>query len=301
MMSFRTKCVNLHTHSNRSDGVLSPEELVKASIFNDVGVLCISDHNEFVPEELFLKLEERYRQQIKLVRGIECSTNYLGKEVHVLFLFKSIEKVKFLTERKIDRGAVYEEYRKAFRKCGIELPTYKEICRLYPESSYIAKKRIAEYLYKTGITQSVDEGFEEYISPFGKRRAFVDTAPYRKCYLSTEETIRQVREIAGDDLIAIIFCHPLYYQFNDNELQNLGKMFKKWAGPYAAIENIYYRYNAEERAYLTDLANKYGFMQSGASDYHGQSETDSLYVDASLEIWEKIEANYERQKKGKLK
>ena len=100
-MNLKPKCVNLHTHTNRSDGALSPEELVIEAIKNDNAVMAFTDHNRYIPEEEFLRLQKKYTKQIKLVRGIENSSEYEGKEIHAVFLFRDTKKVKFLEERKI--------------------------------------------------------------------------------------------------------------------------------------------------------------------------------------------------------
>lgn len=294
-MNQKMKCVNLHTHTNRSDGKLSPRELVIEAIKNNNGVLAFTDHNLFLPENLFLALVEEFKALIKLIRGIESSCEYEGKEIHAVFLFRNTEKVKFLEQSKMDRKGYITAIGEALLKnCNIKIPTYQELLKEYPETSYLGRKHVADWLYRNGFTKSVDEALDEYIGKYGKRKAFVDSAPYRTAYPSLEANIKRVREQAGEDLIAIILCHPDYYGFRKPDLFRLFRNFKEWAGPYAGIENIYFCYDHEKQAYFTRIANMFGFLESGASDYHGQSERDTLYIEAPLEKWERIEENWKQ-------
>lgn len=291
------KYMDLHTHSSLSDGKLTCEQLIELAIGCGIGVLSITDHNHFMDEEEFERLQEKYKDRMKLIRGIEVSTNYAPEkggleEPHVVVLCKNSKKLRFLMERKIDHRGRFEAQREALKKCEISIPDYDTFCKLYPDTQHIGRKLISDYLYQQGITTYPDEGFDRYFGRWGERRAFVDTAQFRGKYKSLTETIREIREAGGDDVIAIILAHPLYYHFDDKELHRMIRLFKEAAGPLACMEVYYRRYSKEERAKLLRLAKEYGCIPSGASDYHGQSEDDSLENEFPYVLWEKIYENW---------
>lgn len=290
--------MDLHTHSSLSDGKLNCDELIALAIENGIGVLSITDHNHFMDEEEFLKLQEKYRDRILLIRGIEVSTNYEPEEggleePHVVVLCKNSEKLRFLMDRKIDHEGRFEAQREALYKCGIHIPDYQTFKNLYPDTKHIGRKLISDYMFQNGMTEYADQGFDLYFGRWGERRAFVDTARFRNKYKSMTETIREIREAGGDSVIAIILAHPLYYHFEDKELRRMISLFKEAAGPLACMEVYYRRYSVEEREKLSLLAEEYGCIPSGASDYHGQSEEDSLHNEFPVALWDRIYENWE--------
>lgn len=295
----KEKYVDLHNHSNRSDGKYPYEELIERAIGDNVGVFAITDHNEIMPLETFLKLEEKYKEKIRLVQGSEVSVIYEtskgeSKEIHVVVLFKDPEKLKFLEERKMDRRGYVNAIKAALAKCGVEIPDYDELKMLYPETAHLGRKHIAEWMFQNGIVDSVDAAFDIYIGGFGEKRAFVDSAPFRSGYGEMQNTVWQIRKSGMESVMAIILAHPFYYNFEERELLRLIARFKVAAGPIGGMETLYRRYNDEQRAYLAELADRFKLVHSAGSDYHGQSETDGLDNHFPMEIWDKIEENHKK-------
>lgn len=293
------KYVDFHNHSNKSDGKYSCEQLIELAIEENVGVFAITDHNEVILLEEFLKLEQLFHGRIRLIQGSEVSMIYETsegeqKEIHVVVLFKDPEKLKFLAERKMDREGYISAIKEALGKCGVWIPDYDELKKIYPETSHLGRKHIADWMCKNGVVDSVDAAFDIYIGGFGERRAFVDSAPFRSGYGTMKETIKELREAGGDSIIAIVLAHPFYYKLDETELRRLISEFKAAAGPLAGMETLYRKYNEEQRAKLMALAQEYGLVPSAGSDYHGQSETDGLDNKFPMEIWIRIEENYKK-------
>ena len=294
-----TKYVDFHNHSSKSDGKYPCEQLIELAIQENVGVFAITDHNEIIPFDEFLELEQKFTGRITLIQGSEVSMIYETsggeqKEIHVVVLFKDPGRLKFLADRKMDRGGYITAIREALAKCGVWIPDYDELKKLYPETSHLGRKHIADWMYKNGVVDSVDAAFDIYIGGFGERRAFVDSAPFRSGYGTMQETIAELREAGGDSIIAIILAHPFYYKLDEAELRRLITQFKEAAGPLAGMETLYRRYNEEQRAQLTALAKEYQLVPSAGSDYHGQSETDGLDNHFPMEIWIGIEENHKK-------
>ena len=70
------KYCDLHTHTTLSDGALSAEELVERAIENNIGVLAITDHNRVLDYKEFKRLSEKYKDRIRLVRGVEVTCRH---------------------------------------------------------------------------------------------------------------------------------------------------------------------------------------------------------------------------------
>ena len=295
--------IELHTHTKESDGKYSCEELIEKAIKNQIGVLSITDHNHFMGMKAFYSLQEKYKDRIILIPGMEVSVNYVPfrggvEELHLVVLCKDMDKLQFLTKRKIDHRARFEAQREALRAASVEIPDYDTFLKRYPDTNHVGRKLIGEYMYETGMTSYPDEGFDKYFGRWGERLAYIDTAKYRSLYKSMEETIREIREAAGDSLIAIILAHPLYYHFDEAELNRMMQIFADAAGPYAAMEVYYRRYIRQQEKAVTEMllerANHYGFLISCASDFHGQSEEDGLDNEFPMEYWLKIVENAEK-------
>ena len=305
------KYVEFHCHTTLSDGNLSPEKLILKAIENQIAVISITDHNRLLTKEEVTKLRKQFSDRIKIVEGIEVSTNYDKEEkdtaqngiiqikptvedVHIVILTTDGDRIRFLAERKIDNRGRFEEQREKLALCGKEIPDYDTFKKEYPETEHVGRKHMDDYMYQHGMISYQGEGYDLYFGKYGKKLAWVDTAPYKSAYKGLEETIHEIREAGGDSIIAIVLCHPLYYSFNKWELDRLMKRFKEAAGPLAAIEALYGKYNKKQRAWLVKKAKEYGFLISAGSDYHGQFEKDHLDNRFPMKIWERMLENWKQ-------
>ncbi|MBE5955507.1 MAG: PHP domain-containing protein [Lachnospiraceae bacterium] len=312
----KVKYVEFHCHTNLSDGNLSPEELIQKAIENQIGVISITDHNRLLTKEELIILRKKFQGRIEIVEGIEVSTNYDKKQgdtdqsptsqnqnkptekqledVHMVVLTTDGDRIRFLADRKIDNRGRFNEQREKLALCGKEIPDYDTFKKRYPETEHVGRKHIEDYMYDHGQISYRGEGYDLYFGKYGKKLAWVDAAPYKAAYKGLEETIREIREAGGDSIIAIVLCHPLYYRFNKWELNRLMTRFKEAAGPLAAMEVLYGRYNKKQRAWLAKKAKEFGFLISAGSDYHGQSEKDSLDNRFPMKIWDRMLENWKR-------
>lgn len=291
--------VEFHCHSVLSDGVLTLDELVEKAIENQIGVMSITDHNRLLKKEEYKGLIEKSRNRIDLIEGIEVSTNYdtedgTLEEIHIVVLTKDGDKIRFLENRKLDHRGRFNELREKLALCGVEIPDYDTFLTLYPDTGHSGRKHVADYMYKNGMTTYPDEAFDLYFGRFGKKLAYVDSTPYRAAYGRMEETVREIIEAGGDSILAVILCHPFYYEFDEKELKRMMTRFKEAAGPLAGMEVLYRRYNQEQRDWLKEKAEEFGFVKSAGSDYHGQSDQDGMDNCFPMEIWEDIKANWKR-------
>ncbi len=265
--------IDLHTHTTLSDGRYTPQQLCDMAQQANIGILALTEHNytgDLAP------LRAAY-PTIRFVQGAEISCLHMDPsgcetEIHVVALgfdHDNPDIKAVLANNQPDRRPYLNTILDRLRQCGIDLGWYEDLRRLYPEKRHIGRMDIAKTLKDRGFVSTVDQAFDIYIGGFGQRRAFVPN-PLR--YVSMEEAVRAIVKAGG----AAVLAHLYYYQLSCNDRVLLVRRFKELAGPNGAMEVFYSRYNHEQRKALMNLADKYDLMYSAASDFHGQSESDTM-------------------------
>ena len=265
--------IDFHTHTTQSDGAYTPTDLCRMAQEAEIGILAVTDHN-YTGEITELR---KTCPNLHLVQGAEISclyTDAAGKEteLHVVALGFDADNPKLkdvLAHNQPDRQPYIDAILDRLRSCGIDLGCYNKLCKMYPNRRQIGRMDIAKMLTDRGYTASVDQAFDEYIGAHGKRRAFVPN-PLR--YVSLEEAVGAIVDAGG----AAVLAHLYYYLLSDAENAELLRYFKKLSGKNGAMEVFYSRYDQKQRMQLKALADQYDLMYSAASDFHGQSEDETL-------------------------
>lgn len=269
----KTSYIDLHTHTLRSDGAYTPAEVVARARDAGIGILALTDHNH---TDDLSDLQAQF-PEIHLIQGAEISCMYINTqgeevEIHVVALgfdpnHPAIRAV--LANNDPDRRPYINAILDRLRQCGIDLGSYEDMSRRFPNSRQIGRMNIAKCMKELGYVENVDEGFDKYIGSFGEKRAFV---PNPTRYVSMEEAVSAI--IASGGLA--VLCHLYYYGMDAQENIRLVETFKKLTGEHGGMEVFYERYAPQQRAELKQLADRYGLMYSAASDFHGQREKDTL-------------------------
>lgn len=267
------KYIDLHTHTCLSDGVFTPSQLCNTAQEAGIGILSITDHN--YTENLSV-LQAEF-PNIQLIQGTEISCLYstadnMEHEIHIVALgfdMNTPEINDILSHNQPNRAPYINAILDRLRTCGIDLGNYDDLCKLYPGKRHIGRMDIARILREQKFVDTVDQAFDIYIGAHGERKAYVPN-PLR--YISMEKAIQAIIHSGG----VAVLAHLYYYQLNDFNNELLLKEFKKLAGSHGAIEVFYKRYNQDQCDKLKLLADKYNLMYSAASDFHGQSERETL-------------------------
>jgi len=288
---------DLHTHTNLSDGVLAPEALVQKAVSSGIRVLAVTDHNMIMDTEMFDSISEKYADQIQLVRGTEVSAFYTAPdgrkvEVHVPALDFDPAKMDFVKAGMRGREAYVNAIRDRLADFDMMIPSFKELQKIYPDSGHIGRMHIARYMADHHYTVSADEALDKYIGAFGERRAYVDGKDYQS-YAPLADVVRNILAADGIPVLA----HLFYYRLDEAGQIRLVKAFKELAGPLAAMEVYYGIYSGPQRQYLKKLADEYGLLYSAGSDFHGQSETDTLDNHFPVSVWENMQSRKAELKK----
>lgn len=253
-----TRIIDLHTHTTESDGSFTPEELIEEAKRAGLSAIAITDHDTVsaIPKAMPAAL----KNQIELIPGIEFSTDYYGKEIHVVGLYiditneKLLKKIKEFKECRAGRNAVIIQ---KLQEEGFAI-TMEELTSENPDC-VITRANIARFLYEHGMLPSIQTAFEKYIGD------------HCKCYvnrfkITPSEAVKLIKETGG---IAIL-AHPLLYHMNDASLLKLILEMKE-AG-LDGIEAIYCTYSSKEERHMKALAQKNGLLISGGSDFHGSTK-----------------------------
>lgn len=259
--------VDLHVHSTKSDGTLTPAELVHYAIEKGLSAFALTDHDTTEGIEEALEAAEIHNQAIKngneqglpleIIPGIEFSTEYMGKDIHILGLYIDYnspafkEKIQEFVDSRILRN---RKMCASLASDGIDI-TYEKLLAENP-NAVITRSHYAKYLLNHGYTTSMKEAFERYIGDHCKH--FI---PREK--ITPMQAVELIHEVDGLSFLA----HPPLYHFSDRNLEKLIRQLKE-AG-LDGIEAVYCTYNQGEEAQMRKFASKYNLLISGGSDFHG--------------------------------
>lgn len=259
--------VDLHVHSTKSDGALTPTELVNYAIEKRLSAFALTDHDttEGIDEALTAATKhnealEKGKIQglpLEVIPGIEFSTEYMGKDIHILGLYIDYnapafkERIQEFVDSRILRN---QKMCASLASDGIDI-TYEKLLEENP-GAVITRSHYAKYLLTHGYTTSMKEAFDRYIGDHCKH--FI---PREK--ITPMQAVNLINEVGGLAFLA----HPTLYHMSDRVLEGLIKELKE-AG-LAGIEAVYCTYTQGEEAQMRKFASKYDLLISGGSDFHG--------------------------------
>lgn len=249
------KTCDLHTHSIFSDGTLSPAELVILAEETGLSAIALTDHNTVLGLKEFMKAGEA--SSVKTVPGCEFTTEYHGKEIHIvgLFLQEAVwdEVEHYFSKLKRSKKESNRLLIRNLQKAGYEI-TYDEVASS-TQASEFNRAHVALLLKEKGEIQSIPDAFATFL----KEGNGVFIPPKR---LDVFETIEFIKSVGG----TAVFAHP-FLNLEDEELLAFLPLAKKRG--LDAMETMYSDYDDRTAEKAAKLAEKYGLLQSGGSDFHG--------------------------------
>ena len=243
--------VDLHCHSNASDGILNPNEVVKLAIERKVDLLSITDHDTL---NAYHNLADSPR--IRLVRGIELSTSWRNLDIHIVGLNLDISHQSILTAVQLHTVARAKRAEKIAAKLDSKgIKNSLEGAYIEAGCGQIGRLHFARYLVRIGAASTIQQAFKRYL---GKGKVG-DTGA---CWASMQSVINWILEAGG---IAVL-AHPAKYGLTRTKLNLLISDFKSFNGK--AIEVISGRQDKNLTYELASLANKHCLFASCGSDFH---------------------------------
>ena len=249
--SVATNQVDLHSHTNASDGLLAPAVLVDLASGRGLSVLGITDHDtvDGLPEAGTRAAETG----LTLVPGVELSTTGLGANVHVLGYFVDDADDAFvarLRELSSARRVRIEQMVERLNSAGYPVPL-ERVWELAGDGS-VGRPHIARVLIEIGVVETIGEAFDRFLSR--GRPAWVSRAPF-----PPDEAVAL---LLGNGAVPVL-AHP--YTTGDIEAALRGLVPAGLRG----MEVYYGEYDAAQHRALAAIASAWNLIATGGSDYHG--------------------------------
>lgn len=282
------RAVDLHTHTSKSDGTFTPTEIVDYAIEKGLAAIAITDHdtvdgldeaieyakqknkkNENLDSKVqdadsnkTCKSEQDSLPGIEVVPGIELSTEYQGKDIHMVGLYIDHQNQTFqnsltaFVESRINRN-----YKMCanLQKAGIDI-TFDRLMEENP-GAVITRAHYGAYLVKHGYVLSKEDAFSKYLG---------DDTPYfvPREKITPKQGVELILSAGGVPILA----HPTLYHMSDDRLRILVSELKEVG--LAGIECVYSTYNNQDERRIKKIAKDYALLPSGGSDFHGTNKTN---------------------------
>lgn len=243
--------LDLHVHTRASDGAYRPSEVVWLALEAGLEGLAVTDHD--TTAGLAEAEEAARRDGIILVPGIELSTLWEDKEVHILGYFIDPGHPRLQDKLADRRQGRYRRAKRILEKLEqLGLPVeWARVQELAGEAS-LGRPHIAQAMIERGYVGSITEAFDRYLGE--GRPAYVPRSQFTPL-----EAIDLIRAAHGVPVLA----HPGLL-VADDLIPVLA------AGGLRGLEVYYPEHTIEDTAKYRNLADALGLVATGGSDFHGQ-------------------------------
>ena len=256
MRWFSMDTIDLHTHSTFSDGTFTPLQLVKYAEEKGLKAFALTDHDTTEG----VKEAKSIETNVEVISGVEISTRYDKKEIHIVGLYVNEndadlnKQLKYYREKRVTRNFEILEKLNSLG-VNITIDDVKESCT----GDLISRAHIAKALVSKGFVGSYTEAFDRYLGD--NKCAYVPRET-----LNYEESMELITKAGGVPVLA----HPLLYKMSDTNLENM--MVKLRQKGLKAVEVYYSTHSNSDTQHIMAMANRVGLIYSGGSDFHGATK-----------------------------
>ena len=256
--------IDLHVHTNASDGKLAPAELVALAASRGVGLLAIADHDTVSGITPALAAA-RQHHGLQIIPAIELSSYAPGNEVHVLGYFIRHDNPELAEELQVLQNSRGERARAIVDKLqglGLDI-SLTRVQEIAGEGS-IGRPHIAQALMEKGYVSDFREVFDKYLGHGGP--AYVE-----RHKLTPAQAVGLVLRCGGIPVLA----HPTTLNLDEllPGLLSAGLM---------GLEVYYKDFSPETRQNLANLAKRHHLIATGGTDYHGIESTEVMLGEAGV-------------------
>jgi predicted metal-dependent phosphoesterase TrpH len=254
--------IDLHTHSNVSDGSDPPERIPELAAEAGCTAVALTDHDSLAGIAPARRRADRLG--ITLVPGVEVSCSSAGPGgMHVLVYFVDddasplgVELVRLREDRRRRNLALAER----LDFLGIPV-TYEMVVAEAGGESGVGRPHFAAAMVAAGVADSIDDAFDRFLT--NRRPGFVP-----KARLSAGDVARLARDSGG----VAVLAHPFSLGLQGDDLARVVEELA--AAGFVGLEAHYGRYSPRQRQQLGNLARRFGLVPTGGSDHHGRAKPD---------------------------
>jgi predicted metal-dependent phosphoesterase TrpH len=249
--------IDLHSHTNESDGSSSPQQLIDEASRAGVDVLGITDHDTFTGYDL--ARDAAREAGVELICGIELSTKLHGKSVHLLGYFPFEDGLKpfrgWVLGQQASRRERNARLAERLRELGLDVTL--------PEAEALGKgmtgrPHFAKLLVDKGYVANLRQAFDDYLDESAKGYVHRREPGFA-------EGVAAIRQAGGIASLA----HPIRVHGDVAAL-----MPELCSAGMNALEAYHSDHGPAETELYLQLARRYGLLVTGGSDYHGTLKPD---------------------------
>ena len=270
--------IDLHTHTNCSDGTDTPTELINKALAAGISILGLTDHDSIAGWQ---EARAALRPGISLVPGAEISCQTPdGISVHILGLLFDSENLELMSTMQATRENRHGRMAKIITRlneAGIEI-SMQDVLDQLADGATLGRPHLADALVKKGVVASRDEAFTQMLHNKSK---------YYVSHYSPlpEAAIKMIKAAGGVSVIA----HPMAsHRGRTISLETFGSLIDAGLD---GVEVDHRDHSPDEKTQLIELAKQNNLVMTGASDYHGNGKLNQLGEYVTMpEQWERLEA-----------
>jgi len=253
--------VDLHIHSTASDGSLSPADIIRQAAERGLSAIALADHDTVGGIAPAIEAAKIF-PKLKVIPAIELSTDVPQGEVHVLGYFIDYADREFqVTLERMRHSRLHRAQGMIAKLKNFGIYIDWERVQEIAGTGSMGRPHIAQAMLEKGYITSFKEAFDKYISRDGP--AYVEREK-----MTAVEAVELLLQVNGLPVLA----HP----FTANNTEMLIAELK--AAGLVGIETYYNGYTADEISRLVSLADKFGLIATGGSDYHGLDATNETMI-----------------------
>ena len=258
------KYIDLHAHTNASDGTLTPTELIQLAKASELAAVAITDHDTMDG------IEEAYQAsrdiKLKFIPGVEMGAVYKEKEIHLLGYLLSPPGAPCI----LPSASIYQVLNKFARER--ESRNDEILRRLHADNIVLNKEDLYFSNPKAQITRAhfarlmVEKGYVKNI-----KTAFSNYLVYNGKYVPPKTTeVSKIMDFFNTNFFFSSLAHPLQYGFSNFELEELLLYLKK--SGLCGIEVHHSTHTVADMMKVKKYSLKYSLCPTGGSDFHGENK-----------------------------
>lgn len=252
--------VDLHCHSTRSDGLLTPPEVVARAAGRGVRTLALTDHDEVsgLPEAR----EHADEAGVTFINGVEISVTWSGRTLHVVGLCVDPENPELtagLEQIRSGRQQRAERIASGLEQAGIE-GSLAGARSYVTNPDLVGRTHFARFLVERGHARNVQSVFKRYLT--AGKPGFV---PHQ--WASLEQAVRWIKASGGIPVLA----HPGRYPLDAGQREAMLADFAELGG--SAVEVVTGSHTPGQYVTWARYVQRFGLLASAGSDFHGPGES----------------------------